>query len=89
MNDAVTWYAMAYEALPEKSELEFHMGAAYAMSGNYGEGINLMNKALNRFRNRNLYLSLSYAYMQYGEIEPAIMYAEKAQAAFPDHLAPH
>jgi tetratricopeptide (TPR) repeat protein len=88
-NDAVTWYTMAYEALPEKSELEFHMGAAYAMSGNYSEGINLINKALNRFRNRNLYLSLSYAYLQNGEIEPAIMYAEKAQAAFPDHLAPH
>lgn len=88
-NRAIHEYDLATLHLPNSDELLFHTGAAHAMNGNYMLGIELMKRASVSLADRNLYLSLAYANNQIDRIDAALYYAEKARAAFPDHLTPH
>ncbi|MCX6150113.1 MAG: O-antigen ligase family protein [Ignavibacteriales bacterium] len=82
-------YQKALEKLEEQGELQFHLGSAFVMDGNYVEGINLLKESLSNFNDRNIYLSISYGYLKTGGYGEAEKYAKKALSMFPDHLAPH
>ncbi len=85
---AIHRYEQTQQRLPKKSELKFHLGAALSVSGSYSRGIYFMQQSLRGFNDRNIYLSLSYAHMQLGDLKGAERYAKHAQAMFPDHLSP-
>ncbi len=82
-------YEEALEELKEQGELQFHLGSALVMNGQYGEGIKLLRESLSNYNDRNIYLSLSYGYLKEEKFEEAEKYARIALSMFPDHLAPH
>lgn len=87
--DAIENYDIALRKLPEKGELEFHLGSAMVMNQDYIKGINFLNKSLNNFNDRNIYLSLSFAYLRINKYNLAEKFSKIALSMFPDHLAPH
>jgi tetratricopeptide (TPR) repeat protein len=86
---AISNYEQALKSLPDKGELLFHLGAAQVLEGKYSGGIALLKKSLSNFNDRNIYLSLSYAYLRLHQLSEAENFAVKALSMFPDHLAPH
>lgn len=87
--NAIENYELALRKLPEKGELEFHLGSAMVMNQDYIKGINFLNKSLNNFNDRNIYLSLSFAYLRINKYNLAEKFSKIALSMFPDHLAPH
>jgi O-antigen ligase len=86
---AVTYYEKALHKLPDKGELLFHYGSALALKGNYTRGLHFLERSLESYNDRNIYLSMSYAYMKLYNFDKAEAFAKKALSMFPDHLAPH
>lgn len=86
---AISNYQKAEIYLKNKGELQFHLGSAMVLSGNYSRGIYHLKKSLETFNDRNIYLSLAYGYMKLRDYTLAEQYAKKALSMFPDHLAPH
>ena len=86
---AIDKYQKALERLPDKGELQFHLGSAMVMSDSYSRGIYFLEKSLQNFNDRNIYLSLSYANLKLRNFNKAENYAKVALSMFPDHLAPH
>lgn len=86
---AIADYSDALQRLPDKGELQFYLGSAMVMDGQYSKGIYYLNQSLNGFNDRNIYLSLSLAHMKLRHYDIAEHYAKKALSMFPDHLAPH
>lgn len=86
---ALTNYREAITNLSHKGELNFHLGSAMVMSGEYSKGIFYLNKSLLNFQDKNIHLSLSYAYLKLKNLELAEKYAKNVLSMFPDHLAPH
>lgn len=79
----------ANKKLPDNGELQFHLGSALALNKNYADGLYYLEKSLSSFSDRNIYLSMSYAYMKLYDLKKAEKYAVIALSMFPDHLAPH
>jgi O-antigen ligase len=86
---AVPLYRSALAKLPGQGELLFHLGSALALKGEYSKGIYSLRRAERNFNDRNLQLSMSYAYLKLKNYPKAAYHANKALAMFPDHLAPH
>ncbi len=86
---AIGQYQAALKRLPGEGELQLHLGSAMAISGSYSKGIYYLKESLNNFNDKNIYLSLSYAYLHLKNYDEAEKYARIALSRFPDHLAPH
>jgi tetratricopeptide (TPR) repeat protein len=86
---AIQEYQDALQWLPEKGELFFHVGAALVLNASYSNGIYYLNESRKWYNDRNIYLSLSYAYLRIRNLKEAEHYAKIALSMFPDHLAPH
>jgi tetratricopeptide (TPR) repeat protein len=86
---AIELYEDALKRLPQKGELQFHLGSALVLSGDYSKGIYQLGQSLKMFNDRNIYLSLSYGYLKLKEFGNAETYAKQALSLFPDQLAPH
>lgn len=103
---AIANYEEALIRLPEKGELQFHLGSALVMQGTDEkqhsnianredadstliQGIEYLHKAQKTFNDRNIYLSMSYAYLHMKNYAEAARTTKIALAMFPDHLTPH
>jgi O-antigen ligase len=86
---AIGHYESALERLPGRSELQFHLGSALTFSGRAARGSYFLEQARGGFRDRNLELALSIAYLRLGELELAEAHALNALRMYPAHLAPH
>jgi O-antigen ligase len=86
---AIQEYQDALPDLPQNGELLFHLGAAFVMADSYSSGIYYLQESLQCYNDRNIHLSLSYAYFRMRNLKDAEHYAKTALAMFPDHLAPH
>ncbi len=70
-------------------ELYFHYGAALVHNGSPEKGIYFLEKASDTFLDKNLFLSISEAFIKIEEYEKAIDEADKVLFYYPDLLAPH
>lgn len=86
---AVHHYEQGLEKLTGQGELLFHYGAARTHNGQPRRGIEVMELATMKIRDRNLSLSLAWAWLMQEDPEQALYHAHKAAYWFPDHLAPH
>lgn len=86
---AVHHYEQGLEKLTGQGELLFHYGAARTHNGQPRRGIEAMDQASMKIRDRNLSLSLAWSWLRQGDPEQALYHAHKAAFWFPDHLAPH
>lgn len=86
---AENYYETALNKLPGNGELLYHYGATMTFTGRSDTAIDYMEQATKLIRDRNLYLSLSNAWMDKNNYLKAGVYAEKARRMFPDHLGPH
>lgn len=86
---AILEYQAALQSFPQKGELLFHTGAALVLDGSYSAGIFYLQESLPWYNDRNIYLSLSLANLQLGNLQEAEVQAQKALSMFPDQLAPH
>jgi len=85
---AINYYQSALEYLPQKGELQFHLGSALVISDASNKGLYYLDKAQANFNDRNIYLAKSLAFLKLGNLEKAEEQARRALAMFPDHLAP-
>lgn len=85
----IEYYQKALKYLPDNGELQFHLGAAYSFVGQPEEAINLLNKSLERFNDKNIYISLGNAYWSLGEYDKAEKNFIIVAKMFPQMLAPH
>ena len=86
---AIEYYRKAETFLPDKGELRFHLGSALVFDKRYSNGAFYLNKSLKNFNDRNIHLSLSYAFLKLKDYSRAEKCAKTALAMFHDHLAPH
>jgi len=86
---AISQYQSALKRLPGEGELQFHLGSAMVISGSYSRGIYFLKESLENFNDKNIYLSLGYAYLHLKNYDEAEKYARIVLSMFPDHLAPH
>lgn len=85
---AINYYQSALEYLPQKGELQFHLGSALVLSDASTKGLYYLDRAQANFNDRNIYLAKSLALLKLGNLDKAEEQARRAQAMFPDHLAP-
>lgn len=86
---SLDYYKSAIAQDINNGELYFHYGSSQVFAKDYYNGINNLLKASESFNDRNLWLSLSFAYYNVGSYEDAKFFADKALKMFPQHLAPH
>jgi len=86
---AISQYQSALKRLPGEGELQLHLGSVMVISDSYSRGIYFLKESLANFNDKNVYLSLSYAYLHLKNYDEAEKYARIALSMFPDHLAPH
>lgn len=86
---AIPLYQSALIRLPGQGELEFHLGSAMALTGGYSRGLYHLQESLVNYNDRNIHLSMSYAYLKLRNFNKAENSAKIALSMFPDHLAPH
>jgi O-antigen ligase len=86
---AVEYYRPALKKLPQKGRLQFVLGAALSMMGNYKEAVFLLEESLETFTERNIFLSLSFTALKMKDYKNAEQYAHMASFMFPDHLMPY
>lgn len=86
---AADYYQQALEYLPDEGELHYHMGSALVIQVAPSRGLVHLNQALKNFNDRNIWLSMSLAYIELKQYEKAEENALAVLSMFPDHLAPH
>jgi O-antigen polymerase len=85
---AVAEYEAALQELPDNGELLVDLGTNLVMKKSYSKGIYILQQAQQWFNDRNIYISMSYAYLQTGNYTEAERQAKIAASMFPDQLAP-
>jgi tetratricopeptide (TPR) repeat protein len=85
---AIQEYQSALRSMPREGELLFHLGAAFVMNGSYSTGIYFLNESKKNYNDRNIHLSLAYAYLCIKDLAAAEREARIALLMFPDQLAP-
>ena len=75
--------------LPDNGELQFHLGAAYSYIGKSAEAIRLLSQSLEKFSDKNIYLTLGHAYMISGEYFKAEECFKRLNQMYPQLLLPH
>jgi O-antigen ligase len=86
---AVDYYRPALKKLPQKGGLQFVLGAALGMMGNYKEAVSFLVESLENYTERNIFLSLSFAALRMKNYKDAEQYAQTSSYMFPDHLMPY
>ena len=86
---AIPYYKKALSVLSSNGELLFHYGSSLVQAGKYYRGIDVLKRSLRTFNDRNIHLSLGYAYLKTYDLSRAEREAKTALSMFPDHLAPH
>ncbi|RKY53407.1 MAG: hypothetical protein DRP89_06265 [Candidatus Neomarinimicrobiota bacterium] len=82
-------YKRALNYLPDNGELQFHLGAAYSYIGKSAEAIRLLSQSLEKFSDKNIYLTLGHAYMISGEYFKAEECFKRLNQMYPQLLLPH
>jgi O-antigen ligase len=85
---ALQEYQNAVRFMPREGELLFHIGAALVMNGSSSTGVYLLNESKANYNDRNIHLSLAYAYLCLKDFSAAEREARIALSMFPEHLAP-
>jgi O-antigen polymerase len=86
---AIEEYETALNALPQNGELLVDLGTNLVMKKSYSKGVYVLKEAQQWFNDRNIYLSLSYAYLRMENYAEAERQAKIAASMFPDQLAPN
>lgn len=89
LEPSIKYYKEALEYLKDKGELEFHLGSAMVLNKSFAEGIYYLEKSTVNFNDKNIYLSLSHAYLRQKKFSVAEYYANRALSMFPSHVAPY
>lgn len=82
-------YKRALKYLPNNGELQFHLGAAYSYIGESERAINLLTQSLDKFNDKNIYLTLGHAYRISGEYQKAGDNFRNVTRMYPQMLLPH
>jgi len=82
-------YKRALNYLPDNGELQFHLGAAYSYTGIYEKAIDLLTQSLEKFNDKNIYLTLGHAYRISGDYQKAEENFRTVIRMYPQLLLPH
>jgi len=82
-------YEKARIYLLDNGELQFHLGAAYSYTGIYEKAIDLLTQSLEKFNDKNIYLTLGYAYRISGNYQKAEENFKTVIRMYPQLLLPH
>lgn len=85
----IDYYQKALNYLPNKGELQFHLGAAYSFTGNSVKAVEYLTRSLEDYNDKNIYISLGNAYWSQKEYKKAEDQFRLVIGMFPQMLAPH
>lgn len=88
-HNGISQYKQALKYLPDNGELQFHLGAAYSYIGKAEKAIDLLNKSLKKFNDKNIYLTLGHAYKISGNYIQAEECFKTVTRMYPQMLLPH
>ena len=88
-NEGILEYQEAIHYLPEEGELQFHLGAAYAYTGQFEKGLKLIRQSRTSFNDKNIYLVLGQVYLQMREYQKAEENLKTVTYMYPQLLSPH
>ncbi len=88
-NEGILEYQEAIHYLPEEGELQFHLGAAYAYTGQFEKALKLIRQSRTSFNDKNIYLVLGQVYLQTGEYQKAEENIKTVTYMYPQLLSPH
>lgn len=87
--NGIRGYENAINYLPNNGELQFHLGAAYSYTGIYEKAIGLLTQSLEKFNDKNIYLTLGHAYRISGCYQKAEENIQIVIRMYPQLLLPH
>lgn len=87
--EGIDYYEKAILYLPDKGELRFHLGAAYAYTGETLKAIDYIEGSRDNFNDKNMYLVLGQSYMQTENYTRAEDHLITVTEMFPQLLYPH
>jgi len=88
-NEGILEYREAIHYLPKEGELQFHLGAAYAYTGQFEKALPLIQQSQMTFNDKNIYLVLGQVYLQKGEYQKAEENFKTVTYMYPQLLSPH
>ena len=88
-NEGILEYEEAIHYLPKNGELQFHLGAAYAYTGQFEKGLKIIQQSQTTFNDKNIYLVLGQVYLQTDEYQKAEENFKTVTYMYPQLLSPH
>ena len=88
-NEGILEYQEAIHYLPKEGELQFHLGAAYAYTGQFEKALKLIQQSRTNFNDKNIYLVLGQVYLQMGEYQKVEENFKTVTYMYPQLLSPH
>ena len=82
-------YEKAIRYIPDNGELQFHLGAAYAYTGQLGKALTLIRQSQKSFNDKNIYLVLGQIYLRLGDYAKAEENLKTVTYMYPQLLSPH
>ncbi len=86
---AISKYMETMKYLPNNSELDFYLGAAYAKTGNAKKALELIKNSQKGLSDKNQYITLGKAYIDNGQYELAERILRQVLRYYPGLLNPH
>lgn len=88
-DSGVANYEKAIRYIPDNGELQFHLGAAYAYTGQLDKALTLIQQSQKSFNDKNIYLVLGQIYLRLGDYTKAEDNLKTVTYMYPQLLSPH